>query len=312
MKTFQIIVLLFLLFTTGCIREDMHDCRLEKGNITVHFSLKDQTNNQIFLSVVDNVALFVYDMDGKLVTRNVISKNELSIFSGKHLQLTPGTYIVIAGANITDTYSKLITNNERPFHDIDQNYLLNAVPVNGVVENSDPLYYAPKNRSVPLTVTVPAAGSAEVTAEFRHAHVKVDITVEGYDHLSSRATADPLRVELTDITSRYCFGMVAHGDRVNYVRYAKNTDFDNKVFNTLFNIPVFNKSTTTHIRVTNSAGELIVSPISLRELLGDTIEYDEIQYLPVKIVFTEENGSFKATVVVDLPEWGGDDVKPNI
>jgi len=311
MKVFRFLPLPLILSTIGCISYLDDNCSFKKReNVTVYFTLKDKANNEIFADVVSYVELFVYDNNGLMVSRTAINGKELSVFAGKRLWLEPGTYTFIAGANM-NSHSVLITDEKRPYFDIEHNYLISGVVVNGVVENSDPLYYAPKGRKTPLMVTVPENGSTEITAEFRHAHVKLDVTVQGYNHVT-RAAVDPLRIELTDITSRYCFNMGVHGEKVNYVQYAPNIDPIEKVFTTSFNVPVFDRETTTQIRIFNNAGQLIVSPISLVELLDDRIDIEELTHLPIRIVFKEENGVFKTIIMVDLPEWGEDEVKPNI
>jgi len=312
MKAFKLLVIICLFSAWGCIQDPDYDCTpVTRENMTIHFSLKNDANTEMLLTVVDNVTLFLYDANGKQALRKTVSKGEMNQFLGVRLELSPATYTIVAWANHTNTYSRFLTNDDNSYLDQVNNYLLNAVTANGVVDNGDPLYYAPKTKGVPLTVTVPAEGKVEVTAQFRHAHIKIDVTVEGYDHISTRAV-DPLTVELTNITSRYSFGMGAHGDRVSYIRPAPQTNAQDKIFNTLFNVPVFDKNTTTHVRVTDSAGELIIDPISIKELLGDKVNPEEIQYLPIRIVFSEKNGLLEATVVVDLPEWSENPVKPNV
>ena len=313
MKTFRLLVLFLSLSATGCIHGDPDiDCPIKtEENTTVYFSLKDNANNQILSTTVDNITLFVYDSNGLLVTRSAISKSELNLFSGIRLKLNPGIYTLVAWANHTNAHSRFFTKGENSYVDQENNYLLTAVTENGIIDNGDPLYYAPKIKNTPLMVTVPMEGSVEVTAEFRNAHIKLEVTVEGYDALLTRAM-DPLTIELTNITSRYSFGMGAHGDKVSYIRQAPNIDPENKIFSTLFNVPIFDRNSDIQILVTNSDGRLIIVPILLTELLGDTIVLEEILYLPIRIIFTEENGLLQAVVVVDLPEWGENEVKPNI
>ena len=307
MKRLIILTTILPLLVVGCRKS--YDCP-PKVNTTVYFTLKDNANNEVFTEVVNHVELFIYDCYGFQTSRSTIYGSDLSTFAGKRLWLEPGTYTIIVWANTTNSYSRFFINDSKPCSDIEQNYLLNAVAVNGVVANSDPLYYAPKKRSIPLTIIVPERGNVEAVAEFRHAHVKLDISVEGYNHVSSRTAADPLKIELTDITSRYCFEMGGHGNKVSYLQNAPNTDLDNKIFRTSFNIPVFNRNSTTQICVTNNAGQLIISPISLVEILDEKINIDELQHLPVRIIFTEEDGTIKAKVTVDLPQWNEENVEP--
>ncbi|MCL2501807.1 MAG: FimB/Mfa2 family fimbrial subunit [Bacteroidales bacterium] len=308
MKRFKILSVLLALLVMGCGKDS--GCPL-RTNTTIHFTLSDKANNEVFSNVVNHVELFIYDYTGLLVGRSTIPEGELNTFAGKRLWLDVGVYTMVAWANITDSRSQIVENESRHYLDRTNNYIINAITSGGVAENGDALYYAPKTKSTPLTVVVPEQGKVEVTAEFRHAHVRLDIRIEGYSHPSGSAT-DPLKIELTHITSRYSFGMEAHGEKVSYVQYAPNIDAINKVFSTSFNVPVFDKNTTTHICITNKAGQLIIAPVSLMEILGDKIAIDELVHLPIRIVFTEKNGQIVANITVDLPQWDEDIVKPNI
>jgi len=311
-KAIILVTWLFLLSAWGCVREQNYDCpQKTQENTTVLFSLEDGSKNQILLSTLDHISLFLYGPNGKQMLRRNISKGELNLFSGVRLTLDPGTYTIVAWANHTNTYTRFLTNDDRPYLEQANNYLLTAITANGKVVNGDPLYFAPKTKGVPLTVTVPTTGSVEVTAPFRNAHIKLEVTVEGYQNAPAPAT-DPLTIELTNITSRYSFGLGPHGDRVSYVGSAPLLDAQNKIFRRLFNVPLFDKNTPTYIHVTNSAGQLIDAPVSLKDLLDDKVNLEEILYLPIRIIFTEENGQLKVAVVVDLPEWKEGQVKPNI
>ena len=308
MKTLKII-LLSTLFLAGC-KKDTEVCQ-PKTNTTIRFNLMDVADNDVFTPLVDHVELFIYDLNGRQISRSTVSKSELNLFAGKRLKLNPGTYTVVAWANTTPERSSLVTDDAKSYLDRTNNYLLNAMAVGGVVENGDPLYYAPKPNNIQLRFTVPAEGGVEVLAEMRHAHVKLEITVEGYDNVIY-GVSDMLKMEVTDLTSRYGFGMEPHGNKVSYVQNVPIADTEKKVFNTMFNIPIFDKNTDTDVRISNSKGNLIVPAISLKELLGDKINIEKLWHLPIRIIFTEENGLIKVTVKVDLPEWNEEIVQPNV
>jgi len=304
MKLLKILILLLPLLVVGCFDSNIEDC---PPALTVHFSLKDKADNEVFSAEVDNVELFICNSDGRQVSRSNISKRELTAFPGKRLVLEPGTYSIVAWANTTAAYSKFFTSENESYLDRMNNYLLNAIAVNGVVDNGDPLYYAPKDKAAPLRVVVPAKGNSKVTAEMRHAHVKLEVTVEGYKH-EHHPAANPLKIEVTALSSRYDFEMKAHGDNVNYVQYAPNINLDERLYTAMFNIPVFDKNTATQIHITNSAAQPVIPAFSLKELLGEKIDLEEIRHIPIKIKFTQ----FDVEVTVELPGWGEGIVSPNI
>ena len=313
MKNLYILLLISLL-ATGCVRADFENCPPTEPNTTIYFRLKDYSDNEIFPATVECAELFVYDGEGMMVSRSHISGSELNAFAGKRLWLAPGTYTVVVWANAIR--SQIVVNENIHWSDSAYNHVMTAVPVDGVIDNGDPLYYAPKDNGTPLTVVVPEQGEAEVTVELRHAHVKLDITVEGYELLSRSDATGPLRMEVTDLTSRYGFTMNAHGERIGYRGHAIYADYgDGHGYNRLFNIPVFDRDTPTQIEITNSDGELIHPAIRISELLNDKIDLENLRYLPVTVRFYEDVGdpdTIRVGITVDLPGWGEGVVTPNV
>ena len=296
------------MLATGCVREDLEDC-LPEPNTTLRFSLKDDSGNDVFPTEVECAQLFVYDGEGLMVYRSCVSGSELNAFAGKRLRLAPGTYTVVVWANAVR--SQTVVNESIHWSDMTHNYAITAVPVAGVLDDGDPLYYAPKDKGTPLTLVVPEHGEAEVTAELRHAHVKLDITVEGYDLVSRGEATDPLRIEVTDLTSRYSFAMNTHGERVSYLGHAPYIDSVGG-HNRVFNIPVFDMDTPTRIVITDANGESIHPAIRLSELLDGRIDVENLRYLPVVVRFYEDAGTIRVGIKVDLPGWDEGVVAPNV
>jgi hypothetical protein len=102
--------------------------------------------------------------------------------------------------------------------------------------------------------------------------------------------------------------MGAHGDILNYLQYAPNINLEDRIYPCLFNIPVFDDNSATQIQISNSAGQPVIPAFSLKELLGDKIDLEEIRHIPIKIKFTH----LQVEVIVELPGWGEGIVKPNI
>lgn len=296
------------LLAMGCIKDDLADCP-PKYNTTVYFRLQDYSDDDIFPAAVEHAELFVYDDAGMMVSRSYISKVELDASVGKRLCLDPGTYTVVVWANVTR--SQIVVNDNMHWSDRIHNHAMTAVPVNGALDNGDPLYYAPKDKDTPLTVVVPEQGETEVIIELRHAHVKLDITVEGYGLVSRSNAVNPLWIEVTDLTSRYCFAMNAHGDRISYRGQASYTDSGDE-HKRMFNIPVFDVDTPTQILITDSDGELIHPAIQLSELLSDNIDVENLRYMPVIVRFYENNGTIQVEMTVNLPGWDEGVVTPNV
>ena len=298
------ILLITSLLVTGCVRDNLQDC-LPVHNTTVYFSLEDYSGNDMFSSAVECAELFVYNEEGLIVSRSHISKAELNAFSGKRLWLAPGIYNVVVWANAIR--SQIVVNENVHWSNRTHNHAMTAVPVAGAIDDGDPLYYAPKDNGAPLTVVVPQQGEAEVTVELRHAHVKLDITVEGYGLVSRSDATGPLGIEVTDLTSRYSFNMDAHGERISYHGHAHYADSAGG-HNRMFNIPLFDRDSATRIVITDGDGGSIHPAIGLSELLGDKIDLEKLRYLPIIVRFYEGG----VEITVDLPEWGEGVVTPNI
>ncbi|MDR2936299.1 MAG: FimB/Mfa2 family fimbrial subunit [Rikenellaceae bacterium] len=308
---YSYLLLVISSLATGCIKDDIWNCP-PKVNTTVYFSLEDYDGNDIFPTEVDRVELFVYDSEGMLASRSSISKGELNIFTGKRLYLDPGTYTVIVWANAVR--SQIVVNEDIHWLDRTHNHAMTAVPAGGALDDGDPLWYAPKENGTPLTVVVPGQGEVEVTAELRHAHVKLDVTVEGYDLVSRSDATEPLRMEVTDLTSRYDFDMNAHGERVSYQGHAPYTGSAGG-YNRMFNIPVFDRDTPIRILITDSNGEQIHPDIRLSELLNESIDVKKLRYMPVIVRFSEDIGdpaTIRVEVTVDLPGWSEGAVSPEM
>ncbi len=305
---YSYLLLIISLLVAGCnIKEDFTICP-PKPNTTVCFRLEDYAANEIFQPTMECAELFVYDGDGMMVSRSRISKAELNAFAGKRLRLDPGTYTVAVWANAVR--SQIVVNENIHWSNSTHNHVMTAVPVGGALDDGDPLYYAPMDNGAPLTVVVPEQGEAEVTIELRHAHVKLDITVEGYGLVSRGDATGPLRMEVTDLTSRYGFDMNAHGERISYHGYAHYDDSADG-HNRMFNIPVFDRDTPTRIVITDSDGEPVHPAIQLSELLGDKIDVKKLRYLPITVRFYEDAG-IQVAITVDLPGWSEGVVTPNV
>ncbi len=306
---YSYLLLIISLLATGCnLKDNLVNCP-PKPNTTVYFGLEDYSDNEIFPATVECAELFVYDSEGMMVSRSRISKAELNAFVGKRLYLNPGTYTMVVWANAAR--SQIVVNENIHWSNRTYNHTMTAVPVNGALDNGDPLYYAPKDNDTPLTVVVPEHGKVEVSAELRHAHVKLDITVEGYDLVSRGDATGPLRMEVTDLTSRYSFDMNAHGELVSYHGQANYTNPTGE-YNLLFNIPVFSIDTPTRIVITDGDGELVHSDIRVSELLSDKIDLKKLRYLPIIVRFYEDDGTVQVAITVDLPGWNEGAVTPNV
>lgn len=294
------------LLLAGCIYEDLDGCGGSVyPNTTIYFSLKDRFENEVFDSEIFNVTLFIYDDKDHLVEEHKISTGELKDLRGKKVGLEPGEYTALAWANTSKQYSEIFFDRESDYHDADKNYIVSAVKSpEGQYRTSDPLFYSPKVRGEPLEFIVIEDEYQEVVAEFRHAHVNINVRIINYRETDS--PTESLNVGMTEIASKYCFLLKCNGEKVTYDSPAQLVNSERGEYETNFNIPLFDRTSETMILLKNGV-EKIMEPLKLVELIGKKVDLETAHYIPIVIEFI---GSSEVKVSVDLPEWEEDEVEP--
>lgn len=288
------------LMAVGCFDSKIDECTLAT-NLTINFSSKEVDQNEAFLEKINNVELFIYTLNGQMVERHSLTREQLVDFAGVQTLLAPDTYVIVAYANATTARTVIVTDQLVHYSDRLRNYVLTAASRSGITQDGDPLYYSPRLADFPKRVVVPAEGTATITSEFYHAHIKLEIFVEGYQN-ATRAASDPITVELAKLTSRYSFMLDPYGDQVSYIKSAPNTDLSTNTYRTMFNVPLFDNSAQTQIIIRNKAGQQIVRTIVLTELLGGVIDLTKVEHIPIIIKFSKD-GLSVVDITVNLPEW---------
>ena len=109
MKGFNYIITILLsaLALSGCIRDDGSglDCERTRISFTYYGDIPERCR---FLEKTDQVTLFVYNSDGKLVMTRTKSIGDLQGYKGINLNLPNGEYYLIAWTNLTDCTLSLI------------------------------------------------------------------------------------------------------------------------------------------------------------------------------------------------------------
>lgn len=307
MKSFRFATLLIIsLLLAGCIDEDIERCGGDVyPNTTIYFSLKDRFENEIFDSKIFNVSLFIYDESNHLVAGYDVSTEELRELRGRKVGLEPGKYRALAWANTSKQNCEIFVDGGSDYHDPEKNYILNAVKCpEGYFRTSDPLFYSPRRRGMPLEFVVKKGEKQEVMAEFRCAHVNVNVRIINYKKADTQT--ESLNVSLTEIASRYSFLLDCYGEKVTYDNPAKLKNSEGGEYETNFNIPLFDRSSETMIVLRNGE-EQIMEPVKLVELIGDEIDLATTNYISIVIEFI---GDSKVKVTIDLPEWEEGEVEP--
>lgn len=316
--------ILLLLLLAGCTRERWIAECAGHANCTVRFTLVDEHGADIFDDEVQCVDLFVYDAVGTTVVHSSIGQAELRRFAGKRMQLPAGDYTVLAWGNALR--STVEDERDGDPEDRDHTRVTIAVPTpEGDLDDGDPLYYAPRDRHR-LNMTVRPDSDVEVVAEMRHAHVKLDVTIEGWENLPLDPNAqrnmpavNPFRVvapaiapgaphvTVTDLVSHYDFAMRGFGGPVSYGAYAQRQE---GCYKRRFNIPIFDRSTPTRIIVSDNYGRPVYPDIAVSRLVPPEVDLDTVRRLPVTVRFYKVDDNVAVDVIVNVPEWNETSVTP--
>ena len=127
-----------LLLTEGCtsMYDDLSDCILE--NTTLIFTYKDVNGNDIFPRDIHSVDAYIFDEAKKFVMHHRSESNELDMFAGWKLNLTPGDYYVVCWGNVggntrIDDFVKGVTTFDECTIQIPPS----------ITSSGNPIYYAP-------------------------------------------------------------------------------------------------------------------------------------------------------------------------
>ena len=195
---------LFMLLTvgmfSGCIKEDMDDCPKYSVN-TLSLSYKGDGTTEIFNDKIEQVVMYVFDQNEKLVTTKVLTKEEVTQRSVQLSDLEPATYRVICMGNMIEDQV-----NDLYCEDCDEIYC--AAPEyfkKQVIPGNAPLYYASLN----LTVT---EDDQQQTVRFDCSHYKVAVEVVGL----YTEGVQPV-VELCGVLPYTTFENKAGGEAITYM-----------------------------------------------------------------------------------------------
>ncbi|TYK38701.1 hypothetical protein FNJ59_07960 [Bacteroides pyogenes] len=301
MKLFKIYFFLMLpvLLTTGCIRESLEGCPLDTRLRFTYFpqgAVKD-----LFGERVEQVTLCVYRPDGTIEQTLTIPKSELMKFQGTELYLPQGEYTVVCWANASAQHSKLggFQTGETIadlFVEHPQAQTSQEIPT------LDRLLFA----TASLSVNERNAGM-ETEVKFSTKTIRMSVLLKGIS-LQPKIKMDGLASALHPVkdndTGEWKVLPVEQGKT-----YVPTVEYDGtkKEAVAVIDVPRFGADTPALIKLKDNAGNHIVPPISIADLIrkyniqiGDENEI----VIPIEITFT--NGHAKITI----KDWENQNVKP--
>ena len=282
----------------GCIKEDYTDC--ERCKLT--FSYTGDVSYDIFPQQITSVSLYVFDEDDRLVQTKRIEQNDLKVYQGTKLNLTPGTYRVVGVGN---DYNLTDVNNTSAADMSKITFSHPNVARGGVVEGNDSLYLGQK------TFTVPADYWYEDDVPFRSSHLKVSYTVKDYVNpaasASTRAGNGYLELRVKNLLPQTDFNNRAHGEKMTYDPVLSLIP-EKGEHRGYFNIMRHAKDSDVEFELVDKASGEVVHTLLLKDFLEKFPQIDVTkQEVLIPIVVEFKN----IGVTVTIPDWMIHDVTPD-
>ncbi|MBB3895156.1 FimB/Mfa2 family fimbrial subunit, partial [Bacteroides pyogenes] len=250
---------------------------------------------------VEQVTLCVYRPDGSIEQTLTISKGELMKFQGTELYLPQGEYTVVCWANASAENSKL--GGFQTGETIADLFLEHPkAATSQEIPTLDRLLFA----TADLSVNERNAG-VETEVKFSTKTIRVSVQLKGISlqpQLKMGGLASALRPMKDDDTGKWKVLPVEQGKT-----YVPSVEYDGtkKEAVAVIDVPRFGADTPALIELKDNAGNHIVPPISIADLIrkyniqiGDENEI----VIPIEITFT--NGHAKITI----KDWENQNVKP--
>lgn len=182
---------------TGCFSEDYSFCPPDESAVTIHFRLPDPVtrSGDTFADEITTVTTAIYDEQGDLAKAITTYEYDHEEFQGLQLTLPAGTYRLVSWANST---SATQINDLNTHYDVPTWLDYSRVNTGRLVDQCDPLFYAPDNNRGEYEFFVDPEDGHEGILYFRHAQRRVLVYVKGFEHVSSNNSSNPI-VRLTGL-----------------------------------------------------------------------------------------------------------------
>lgn len=288
MKLLKTLMILSVLLTTGCIKDDMDKCPYNTM-LTFRYC-GDQTTDQ-FAQMIDGVTLYVFSNDGRLVTSQNLSQAELRTYQGVNLKLDPGKYHFVCWGNAfanTQMTSEGALNAAILQHP-------NLLTGNNISTN-DHLYFGSYDLDLPKNDILSGV------IDFASAHINLEIYTKG----AGTPTQLPA-IEVQNLYPQYDFAMTPVGSQVTY-NTAVGYDVPKAVAAAKLQVLRFANDNPILIDIKDPQGSgQSITVVNLKDFMANNnIRVDGIHEATVSILI--EFGDLGVDVVI--PDWGKEEIDP--
>ncbi len=309
MKTIQtsILFLTTLLFSIGCVKENLDDCPDDPDyNLVLLFEYTDQDANDVLTERISGMDVAIFDKDRNLYewlnADDALQDPEKS----KRIHVDPGTYYILSWANDVSFRQNRMLVPEDP--DLEHAYMYNSFSTT----SADQLHYAPDLRQLEenenpedlrlYQVEVAPEGITRHTLSYMGAYRTVNVYLRGFDEIYS-GRPDNISVAITHL-ARYYDSFLHHEEEdLQYQINATEVTENEETFGFAgFYVPHFDNEShvTVEIDGDRDSGEHYHFSITMNDILKKLEMYlvdGDLETIPVII-------EFKGTYVeIKVPEW---------
>lgn len=287
----------------GCVSEDRSDC-YDNTELRFVYSVSDAE----FPDKIKKVDVVLFDGEGKFHSFVQCDENALKESRSVVLTLDPGTYYVVAWANVSEhsAYGDL-TPRASAFEDCKLEIPQNAN------DTGDPIYYAPYTRRpgtgandlAPYAIEVRFGRKNVKILDFGRAHRTINVWVEG--HIETRAEGIAPTVEISNLWSAYDFFFNTRADRRTFSQQSQEKTVDGKLYTVAtFHTALGEIDGRTDVTVRLTSAGTVWHTANLKRFVEENniTDTDEIDML---CSVGLDNG-----VSVTVPDWSDENVNPGI
>lgn len=284
------VTIISVLSFSGCLRiyENMENC---PTNIKVEFIYNADAKTNVITKYISNIRLYIYDETGKYISSQFVSEQELKLSGFTYLDIPKaGKYKIIAWGNTggnTNISAKDLPNSNITNKNFDEG---------NVPKQNDPIYYGQGE-----IILNKSQDNVSTKVFFKNAHIKLDISIVGLDKTKYKPV-----VEIKNLFPEFNFNMEA-GKSSSYIPNLKYEE-NKKRFYSSVNAFRFKNDNNISIIVSTKGGNS--QKLVLKDFINEhSINVDDKQEVTIYVLF--EYISLK-NVVIKIPNWGNEQVKPSI
>lgn len=281
MKKFHLSFFLFLSLSS-CILDRQDKCPSD----LLLFEYKADQNQNVLPQFIDEAIIFIYNREGKLSWKSILSTSELADPKGVNLPyLDPGNYRIIGWGNATHSFLK-------KEYILKEAYITSQSPL-----NNDALYFASEE------IEVIEPNSQKHTIYFNSAHIKLHVICTNYSEIYG--DEKPPLLEIVDVGSRYLFNQegIPRPDQLNtYLLPFKKKDKDKHEIK--FNTFRFETKNNIKLKLKHPKKNQILKEINLQEYIKDRqppIDFQQELILKIEFEFSPLGIIIKPPLWVEKP-----------